>query len=444
MGIISTTWLCWIMFNRNREYQASPLPRLPDLTFATIDEENETFAVSAYLEEYSRKVRVFALKKDTAAPLVYCFYWGNTFENYGKPVWNSAEVFAFERLKYAFRQLGAIQPTESYGAYVTFCRVPSGMMGQIVDGKVGIALHVGTASYKPPVVLQIHPGQVVEKKDATLDPTYRKWKPPRKVGLCVAPIYDLGVTVTTSYLVSYIELYRVTGVSLMVFYIVPEVIKYVQPILDSYANKLLFENGDKFELLVLTWQPPLNEIDSQLEESDEILGYNDCIYRISREVEYILHANLKEIVLPKQNPNSIRLTEWSNVIRVLRDVNYAKRPTTCFPARYFPPIRRHLKTTESIFERVWATRNLSGNLSRCITHSGEVFDVDIHAPITPPRLNNGTDLATVLIFDNCDADEITTCTAENALVINEELTPYLSKIQPSIERRMAQLESQFK
>ena len=140
-------------------------------------------------------------------------------------------------------------------------------------------------------------------------------------GVCVPPLQERFDD--TIKLVESIEVNRLFGAKHFIFY------NYssgpnVDNILRSYTKDGVTE--------VIKWNIPL-EIISNIHYFGQLMAINDCLYRLSSKVGYILFADLDEIAVPRKHNN------WENLIKFVTENGIlTKFGSFNFRSTVFPPL----------------------------------------------------------------------------------------------------------
>ncbi|KAF8560860.1 hypothetical protein P879_11839 [Paragonimus westermani] len=394
-----------------------------DLTFESIDDQHETFAVSAYLEQNRRLVRIFLLKKITVDPLIYCFYVGNTKTDVQNILSNSMETFAFGRRKFGFRNL--TEPSGPYRGFVIFCRIPPKLLTSISRGTVSVALHLGNASPKPPVILPIRLGF----------PRNETQTMPNSVGLCVTPSSEQQLRLASSYFLEYIELNRLNGIELILFYLNRDSNRDIEQILSSYLQYPSLALNESFHVQVIPWSLPARINNSHLLPFTQNLLYNDCIFRIAQQVGFIFHTNLAEIFVPHQFTTKKVQLKWPDILHIVRSKKYRGKFSSCLPTRFaFPP--RNTTEIESIFDRNRVTVRSYSTRQKCLTRSDKVQEVYLHRPIRPKAFNYAPELGTVFNYGTCKETDYEPCRMDKYYTLNSQLQSYQSAVKSAVTQRL--------
>ncbi|KAF6771603.1 hypothetical protein AHF37_09874 [Paragonimus kellicotti] len=415
------------LFKRNSFESVDSNFTYPDLTFESIDDQKETFAVSSYTEQNLREIRILVLKKETANPLVYCYYVSNIAKTKGQIISNTMETFGVRGRKFGFHSL--TEPTGTYRGYFIFCKLPPDLITEAVRGHVAVALHLGTATWKVPIILPVLPGTPKTLPESEGTP---------KIGLCVAPSDDMKA-ITAIGLLEFIEAQRIMGVNLILFYLPEQPSRQVQNVFDSYLESTGLETDQPFQAEVVNWKLPLLNSSLQTWEGAQILGYNDCIFRISRRVDYIFHANVKEIFVPKINTQSKKNPGWSGIIQTIQKGKYAKKTVSCFPARFVEPFPK----VGSMFERKRVTAKTYIARKKCLLRSDTAHEVSLHWPVKPQAFNYLPDEGTVYNYGTCAESDYEPCKMDNQLVVNVDLQPYLIAIHSGVNARLDLLSNEM-
>ncbi|KAF7251405.1 hypothetical protein EG68_09323 [Paragonimus skrjabini miyazakii] len=412
----------YVCFNHVSKLTEERAP-LVDLTFESIDDQHETFAVSAYLEENRRLVRIFLLKKVIVNPLIYCLYVDNTKTHEQNILSNSMETFAFGRRKFGFRNL--TEPSGLYRGFVIFCRIPPKLLIALSRGTVSIALHLGNASPKPPVILPIRLGFPLGKTQTI----------PSSVGLCVTPSSEQQLRLASSYFLEYIELNRLNGIELILFYLNRDSSHDIKHILSSYLQNPSLALNESFRVQVIPWSLPARINNSQLLPLTQNLLYNDCIFRIAQQVGFIFHTNLAEIFVPHQfGTKSIRL-KWPDILHIVRAKKYRRKFSSCLPTRFAFP-SRNTTETESIFDRNRVTVKSYSTRQKCLTRSDKVQEVYLHRPIRPKAFNYVPELGTVFNYGTCEETDYEPCRMDKYYTLNNQLQSYQPAVKSAVSQRL--------
>ena len=142
-------------------------------------------------------------------------------------------------------------------------------------------------------------------------------------GVCVPPLHEPFDDALK--LVENIEVNRLFGAKHFMFYNYssgPSVGK----ILRSYAKDGVAE--------IIKWNLPL-KIKSNIHYFGQLMAINDCLYRLSSKVGYILFADLDEIAVPRKHEN------WNRLIKyVTKNGNWTSFGSFNFRSTVFPPLAR--------------------------------------------------------------------------------------------------------
>jgi hypothetical protein len=132
----------------------------------------------------------------------------------------------------------------------------------------------------------------VDKNCSSLSPpveVYKDYMKPKRLGLCLqTPIYKA----TNQSLIQYIEMYRLLGVEVFTMYTrIPK--DTYSSVIDDYVTDGILE--------FIQWPKEIKIWSNYQHYVGQMLAFNDCLYRNVHRVEYLVVADLDEILVPRSS-----------------------------------------------------------------------------------------------------------------------------------------------
>ncbi|KAF6779560.1 hypothetical protein AHF37_01259 [Paragonimus kellicotti] len=311
----------------------------------------------------------------------------------------------------------------------TFCDIPVQLQPDVHDGLLSVGLTV--EGFNETTILPIRLGLVPK----LLSNSTVKFK--HEVAICFSPWFNTN-RYSVNYLVEYIELQRNMGASLFIFYMTENPTGPVRTMLESYQKRPSLGHNDQFQMKVLQWRLPLANPDKQTWYYAQIINYNECLFRYADQAEYILYADLDEIVVPNATLKPrYGLAKWPDIIRHIKRTPILNTSTLCFPSRFFPNPRSDLNIMDSsVFARNVATKLLDPERSKCLVRSGTIKQMYIHWPLDPINKTLAFDVATILHYRDCVRNGFQPCANDTAYQTNTEIQPYRKEVETMVATRL--------
>ncbi|KAF8562492.1 hypothetical protein P879_11964 [Paragonimus westermani] len=392
---------------------------------------SECIPLSAILEQDGKSVRIYVIKTNRFYITSYCFFVPTATN--GKSLNHSD----FTRIQYASNKTHRFRVVPGtameYLEQETFCDIPTNLQPAVHSGLMSVGLTV--EEFNETTILPIRLG-LVPKLLSNSSVTFK-----HEVAVCFSPWFNTN-RYSVNYLVEYIELQRNMGASLFIFYLTENPADAVRAVLESYRKRPSLGHNDRFQMKILQWRLPLANPGKQTWYYAQIINYNECLFRHADHAEYILYADLDEIVVPTTTlkPRD-GLAKWPDVIRRIKQKPILNKSTVCFPSRFFPAPRLDQVAVESsVFARNVATELLDPERSKCLVRSGTIKQMYIHWPLDPSNKVLASDVATILHYRDCVRNGFQPCASNTVYRKNTEIQPYRNEVRTMVATRLRLIE----
>ncbi|KAF7257364.1 hypothetical protein EG68_04668 [Paragonimus skrjabini miyazakii] len=390
-------------------------------------EHSECIPLSAILEPDGKSVRIYVIKTNRFYMNHYCFFIPTVTSS------KSPSLSDVTKLQYASNKThtSRILPGTAmeYLEQETFCDIPANLQPDVHSGQLSIGLTV--EGFNETTILPIRLG-LVPKLLSNSTVTFK-----HEVAICFSPWFNTN-RYSVNYLVEYMELQRNMGASLFIFYMTENPADPVRVVLESYRKRPSLGHTDHFQMKVLQWRLPLSNPGKQTWSHAQIINYNECLFRYADQAEYILYADLDEIVVTKATlkpPDG--LAKWPDIIRHIKRTPILNTSTVCFLSRFFPdPRSNKIAMESSVFARNVATEVLDPKRTKCLVRSGTFKQMYIHWPLDPPKTIFASDVATILHYRDCVRNGLKPCASNTAYRENTELQPYRKEVETMVASRL--------
>lgn len=168
--------------------------------------------------------------------------------------------------------------------------------------------------------------KVVQPPERARAPTHHRRR--LRTGVCLKYLrYPKGDM--SERLVEWLELMRLLGATRIRAYDIGELHANISRTLARYTRP---EDG-LLELVPHQMLPTVDQWHSLCRQLNEVLLYNDCLYRSMYEFDYVAIVDVDEVIMPLG-----RLRNWPDLLEELEelDVNCTARSGYCFSNVYFP------------------------------------------------------------------------------------------------------------
>ncbi|XP_020807448.1 uncharacterized protein LOC110183503 [Drosophila serrata] len=297
--------------------ECAPYPRYENLEFHSpyfqkVQHENITYYLyGAYYDRRPRVAELMILAMITTCtdsyPQMYCQMW---FEGETQP-----ELVPVYETKLAWYPQWGQGDGVPFPTLLTF-QMQSSRQPQLVS------LVFGDGCAVPQNALKVIQPPVLEQEE-------RKAQPHLRTGVCVKYLRFPDVDISER-LVEWLELMRLLGAGRIRAYDIDQLHPNVSRTLAHYTRP---EDGllelRPYQLLM----PPLEGKQDLLRMLNEVVLYNDCLYRSLYEFDYVAVVDVDEVIMPLG-----RLRTWPDLLEELEaaDVNCSARCGYCFSNVYFP------------------------------------------------------------------------------------------------------------
>ncbi|KAF8562849.1 hypothetical protein P879_10435 [Paragonimus westermani] len=408
-----------------------PSTQLRNLMGWNVTRHSECIPLSAILEQDGKSVRIYAIKTKRFHINVYCFFVPITTNRKSSNRSDLARLQHMSKKMHTFRVVP--ETAMEYLEQETFCDIPTNLQPAVHSGLLSVGVTV--EEFNETTVLPIRLG-LVPKLLSNSSVTFK-----HEVAICFSPWFNTN-RYSVNYLVEYIELQRNMGASLFIFYLTENPADAVRAVLESYRKRPSLGHNDHFQMKILQWRLPLANPGKQTWYYAQIINYNECLFRHADQAEYILYADLDEIVVPTTTLNPRNgLAKWPDVIRRIKQKPILNKSTVCFPSRFFPTPRLDQVAVESsVFARNVATELLDSERSKCLVRSGTIKQMYIHWPLHPSNKMLASDVATILHYRDCVRNGFQPCASNTAYRKNTEIQPYRNEVRTLVATRLRLIE----
>ena len=392
--------------------------------FVPINEEGSVYVYSAFWDFETGYVRIFLLQQSDKNPPLKAFFKYKSKESKKKVKTKWVEPSLCARAESIYHGLTNI-PREFICSAVCFA-FPD--YNESVASLNEVYISVTTAANQNAddrgylATLLINQGLM----NRSIVPTKK-----HKFGVCLAPWFSVAQYSATQ-IMEYIELHRLLGAGILVFYITEMIPDEIRILFDSYMENPPIVNGVPMEIIVQPWILPATEKVKTVWYYAQILSNNDCLYRLSPRVEFILYTDLDEILIPvpKSPYDSAKLQNWLVIYERMNNGPGA----LCFPAKFFPTPVSAVKET-SIYARHLSTVRIYPERKKCLIKSGHIFEMAFHFTRYPSLGSIAQDLAIIHHYRDCVLHWSQRCPNDTHYIENMDLLPYRNAIKSKMMTR---------